>query len=73
MLTFIVLLLFAGVVAFDFVPQIKQAGGSKKTSAVYIVFLIVSFTVLLLYSFGVEVPSPAVPIKNIVGALFGVK
>ncbi len=73
MLSVIVVLLFAGVVVFDFVPQIKRKVASKKDGAVYIIFLIVSFAVLLLFSFDVKVPSPSVPIMNIVSALFGIK
>jgi hypothetical protein len=72
MLTVIVLLLFAAVIVFDFVPQAKQ-GAAKKDKAVYLAIIAVSFIVLLLYSFNITVPSPTGPIQSIVKSLFNVK
>lgn len=72
MLTVIVLLLFAAVIAFDFVPNVKQCK-RKKDNVVYIAIFTLSFAVLLLYSFNIVVPSPSGPISDVVKALFNVK
>lgn len=73
MLTVIVLLLYAAVIAFDFVPQTKQPGSRKKDSVVYLALTLLSFAVLLLYSFNIMVPGPSEPISNVIKALFKVK
>ena len=65
-----VLLLYAAVVAFDLLPLKKR---EKKQNAVYIVLLAISFVTLMLFSLGVELPSPSEPIKALVQALFGVE
>lgn len=67
MLTFIVLLVFAGTVVFDLLPLKKRP---KKQNAVYLALLSAGFIVLMLYSLGVEVPSPAKPITALVKMLF---
>ncbi len=85
MLTAIVALLFAGVVAFDFIPQIKQAGAgnepskkpnalcTKKEAAVYLALLLLSFVVLLLYSFHIRAPSPFEAIYRFIEQTLGIK
>jgi cadmium resistance protein CadD (predicted permease) len=73
MLTFIVALLFACVIAFDLAPQVKQAGALHKDSAVYMAFVAVSLAVLLLYSFNIPLPSLSGPISGVIKALFRVK
>lgn len=68
MLTAIVVFLYAGTVAFDFLPKLK--GQPKKNKIVYCALIGISFIVLILYSLGIMVPSPAVPIKNLVKSIF---
>ncbi len=68
MLTFIVVILYVLVILLDFLPVLRA--GQKKECWVYSVFLAVSFCVLLLYSLDVKVPSPSVPIKNLVEKIF---
>lgn len=51
----IVILLFAGVVFWDYIPVVKA--GNKKRTWIYGAFLAVSFCVLLLYSLDVPLPS----------------
>ena len=51
----IVILLFAGVVFWDYVPIIKQ--GEKKEIRICAVLFAVSFLVLVLYSLDVPMPS----------------
>jgi len=67
MLTLIVVLLYAAVVVLDLLPFDKRP---KMQNAVYCALLLISFVVLLLFSFGVEVPSPSGPIQSFVQALF---
>ena len=67
MLTLIVVLLYAAVVVLDLLPFDKRP---KMQNAVYCVLLLISFGVLMLFSFGVEIPSPSVPIQSFVQALF---
>jgi predicted PurR-regulated permease PerM len=73
MLTVIVILLFAGVMAFDFAPQMKRPDARRKDAAVYLALIALSFTVLLLYSLHVTIPSPAEPITDAVKSLFPIK
>lgn len=51
----IVLLLFAGVVLWDFVPVLK--GKDRKKIWIYAALLAVSFSVLTLYALDVPLPS----------------
>lgn len=71
MLTAIVLALFTGVIVFDMAPKLK--GQPKKNKAIYCVLLSISFIILLLFSFGITIPGPSEPIKNIVKAIFKLK
>lgn len=70
MLTGIVILLFVFVYLFDCKPVLKE--GKKTEKIVHISIMSISFIVLILYSFGISVPSPTEPIKNVVSLLFGV-
>lgn len=70
MLTGIVILLFVFVYLFDYKPVLKE--GKKTEKIVHISIMSISFIVLILYSFGISVPSPTEPIKNVVSLLFGV-
>lgn len=70
MLTGIVILLFVFFYLFDYKPVLKE--GKKTEKIVHISIMSISFIVLILYSFGISVPSPTEPIKNVVSLLFGV-
>lgn len=70
MLTGIVILLFVFVYLFNYKPVLKE--GKKTEKIVHISIMSISFIVLILYSFGISVPSPTEPIKNVVSLLFGV-
>jgi hypothetical protein len=73
MLTVIVALLYAGVIAFDFVPQAKRPGASKKSGAVYLALVLLSLVMLLLYSFNISVPSPIRAVLKSIEQLFQLK
>ena len=64
--TLIILIVFSAVVIFVLLPFKKS---EKKQNIVYCALLIVSFTVLFLYSIRVEIPSPSDPIKQFLGPL----
>ena len=68
MLTGIVILLFVFVYLFDYKPVLKE--GKKTEKIVHISIMSISFIVLILYSFGISVPSPTEPIKNVVSLLW---
>lgn len=70
MLTGIVTLLFVFVYLFDYKPVIQKGKNAEKI--VHISIMSISFIILILYSFGISVPTPTEPIKNVVSALFGV-
>ena len=70
MITGIVILLFIFVFLFDFKPILKN--GEKKEKIVHGTIMVLSFTALILYSFDIYVPSPTIPIKNMIHILFGV-
>ena len=63
--------LYAGALIFDFRPNMK--GSAKGERALYLGLLVVSFSLLALNELGVRVPSPAVPIKQAVEALFHIQ
>ena len=83
MLTVIVILVFAGTIAFDFLPGMKQQPdepeknaalrGSLKDNVVYCAFVLASFVVLILHSFNIMVPGPSGPITDFVDMLFHIK
>lgn len=64
--TLIILVIFTLTVVFDLLPLKKR---EKKQNIAYCALLILSFTVLFLDSVGVEIPSPADPIKQLIGPL----
>jgi len=71
MLTAIVLALFAVTAAVDWLPGVKNK--PKKETFMYGLLWTVALVVLLLYSLGIQVPSPTDAIRSVVGALFNVK
>ncbi len=71
MLTVIVLALFTGAILLDFLPKIKKR--QKKVNIVYCLLLVLSFGILMLYSFGVKVPSPTQAIEAVVKMIVPVK
>ena len=68
MLTAIVVILYAVIVPIDFRLTFKSGG--KKEKLVYFGLLAVSLFVLLLYSLGIPVPSPSVPITRVIDSIF---
>jgi hypothetical protein len=68
MLIAIVIALYTLIVFFDFLP--KRSLRDKKCGILYGVLLSVSFCVLILYCLDIPVPSPSVPIKQVVEMLF---
>lgn len=61
--------LYLFVFIFDIVPQIRAK--RKKSLAVYLPVYFFTLTVNVLYGLGVNIPSPAVPIKELVDKIFG--
>ena len=59
-----VLLVYALVIVIELIPSFRQA--SVKEGVISCVLLSVSFVVLLLYSFGINVPGPSDAIKNFI-------
>jgi hypothetical protein len=70
MLTAIVVILFALTAALDWLPEIKNR--PKKETVVYGLLWTSALAVLLLFSFGVRLPSPNDAIKTVFGAIFNV-
>ena len=68
MMLAILIALYAGVVAFDFVPHLKESPKGEK--ALYLILLAVSFSLLSVSVLGVKVPSPAEPLQQAVKAVF---
>jgi hypothetical protein len=71
MLTAIVLVVFILTAALDWLPGVKNK--PKNETAVYGLIIVAALTILFLYSVGVKVPCPSVPIRNAVQAIFPVK
>lgn len=71
MMTLIVILMYFFVFLFDFLPLIKNK--KKNELWAYSITLIISFSVLLLFTFDVVIPSPSKLIQNIVETLFHIK
>ncbi|NLD58971.1 MAG: hypothetical protein GX647_04875 [Clostridiales bacterium] len=71
MMIAILLTVYLGTLLIDFRAHLKDSKALVK--ALYLALLFVSFSVLTLYEFGVEIPSPAGPIQDAVRALFGVE
>lgn len=66
--TLIVFVVFAGFIFLNFLPQRKTR--LKKENVIYVVLASASFIVLLLYSFGIRIPSPTRLIEATVKAVF---
>ncbi len=66
--TFIILILFFCVFAFDLLPLIKNK--EKKVYWIYMVLFFASFCVLILYTYHVDVPSPSPVIKQMILKMF---
>lgn len=59
-----VIALFAGAIIFDYVPGRKSR--KKKENLIYGTLLALSFVILFLFSVGVNIPSPAKGIEDVV-------
>ncbi len=71
MLTAIVIALFAGAIFFDYIPGRKSR--KKKDNVAYGMLLALSFLILLLFSVGVNVPSPSKAIHDVVKLIAPIK
>ncbi len=67
MLTFIVIVLYALVILLDFIPHRKE--GTIINGILYCAMMAVSFAVLILYSFDIQIWKPSEMIEKIVNAL----
>ncbi len=70
MVTAIIITVYLLVVIFDFKPTVKS--GKKKEYLVYLIFLTMSFTVLLLYGLDIKIPGPTDLIIQAIKGLFGI-
>lgn len=63
-------LVYSVFIIFDLVPLFQQ----KKWAEfwVYLSIIIVAYVVHFLYVIGIDVPSPAVPLKRLVSYIFGI-
>jgi len=61
--------LYTLIFIFDIIPQIKEK--RKKSLAVYLPVFFLTLAVNILYGLGFDIPSPAVPIKDLVSRIFG--
>jgi H+/Cl- antiporter ClcA len=67
-ITIIVVVVFLVILAADLLPKWKNTG--KKEKFFYIALMIISFGVLVLYTFDVKIPSPTKPITKLIDSLF---
>lgn len=65
------LFLYTGVLIFDIMPLIKKNSG--RFMLIYLPVFLLTLTINVLYGLGVNIPSPADPIKDIVSSIFGLK
>ncbi len=70
MLPTIIVVLFIIVYLFDYRPILKS--GDIKEKILHGAILAISFSVLMLNSFGVSIPSPSEPIQKAIHAMFGI-
>lgn len=70
MLPVIVVILFIFVYLFDYKPILKNGGIKEKI--LHGAILAISFSILILNSFGVSIPSPSEPIQKAIHAMFGI-
>lgn len=68
MITIIVVVTFLVIIAADLLPKWKNTG--TKVKALYIALMVISFGVLVLYTFDVKIPSPTKPITELIDSLF---
>ena len=68
MITIIVVVVFLIIIAADLLPKWKNTG--TKDKALYIALMVISFGVLVLYTFDVKIPSPTKPITEMIDSLF---
>ncbi|PKM94849.1 MAG: hypothetical protein CVU84_07955 [Firmicutes bacterium HGW-Firmicutes-1] len=65
----LILILYILVVLLDFMPIYKQR--NKKSNLIYIGLIIIAITLSIAIEMGIDIPSPAKPLKNIVSYLIG--
>ena len=63
--------LYLLIFAFDIVPLIKSK--RKKSLTIYLPVFFLTLVINILFSLGVKIPSPAIPVKDVVSRIFGVK
>lgn len=68
MVVIILIVLYLFTLVIDFLPWRKERG--KKETVLYVSLLAISFCVLILYCFGVNIPSPNRPIDYVVEKIF---
>ncbi len=71
MLTAIVISLFLPEIIYDYSTALKQAG--KRVIRIYAVIMLISFVILILYSFKITIPSPHGIITKVIGSLFRIE
>jgi hypothetical protein len=68
MITIIVIIIFLAIIAADLLPKWNKTG--TKDKILYCTLMLISFGVLILYTFDVKIPSPTKPITKLIEALF---
>ncbi len=68
MITLIVVVIFLVIIAADLLPKWKTMDTREKFF--YCALMLVSFSVLVLFTFDVKIPSPTKPITKLIDALF---
>jgi hypothetical protein len=67
-ITIIVVVLFLTILALDLLPKWKSTGAKDKF--IYCALMLISFGVLILYTFDVQIPSPTKPITKLIDSIF---
>ena len=68
MIAVIVVVTFLAILAFDLLPE--WSAFDTKGKIIYFALMLVSLSVLILYTMNVPVPSPTMPITKLIEALF---
>lgn len=68
MITFIVVVVLLIILVVDLMPKWNTMGMKEKI--VYSSLMAISFGVLILYTFNVDIPSPTTPITKLLDTLF---